>query len=547
MKKTTLLYFILLFIYMPSCNDSLDIDPHDRYSGNTVWKNISNLDLYVYSLYGALYQYAEVGSVNLSDGYSDILKYSQTYMDTEHNRICLSPSYLTPASAEYVSPWTATYINIKKLNEFIVDAGKYGENIHPDQLKIRLAEIRFLRAFLYHKLIIRHGGVVLRVSNEALDGPTEKNKKRSTKEESWEWVITELNAIANNLPETWDDNNTGRITRGAVYGLIARSALYAERWDDAISAAKKVETLAKDKQLYGLENNFEDIFTKPHNKEMILAAYYKRPELTNDFDKYFCPTGDIERYGGYASPTEELVSQYDVKVGGIWEKFDWENPLYNAAPYNNRDPRFYATVLYNGAPWKDRLIETFVGGTDGYIEYFDGNQRNRTVTGYFIRKFLENKVKDFVSEKGDQYWIEMRYSEILLILSEAYAQGKNDYGMAYNYLNMIRGRQSVGLPNLPQKNTWEEYLNDLQKEKMCEFAFEGHRYWDLRRWKKAGDVLNGTRMHGVEINKENDMYTYSIVDCDKADRYFPERYYTIPVPEFEMRNNLDCKQDPAWQ
>lgn len=535
---------LCLLLCLGSCNKSLDVTPRDKYSNEIVWKNVDNLDLYINSLYGALYMYAEIGGVSLTDGYADIIKYSQTYMDTEHNRINMRPSYLSPASTEALSPWATTYEKIKSLNEFIIDAGRYGDKIDAKQLQIRIAEVRFLRAFLYHKLIVRHGGVVLRVDNEKLDGPAEKNKKRSSVDESWTWVIQELKDIAEKLPESWDAVHTGRITKGAAYGIMARSALYAKKWNDAIFGARQVEILATAKGTYMLLDDYTQVFNLTHNKEIILASYYQRPTLTHDFDKYFSPTGDMERYGGYASPTEELVSSFDIQQAGQWQAFDWNNPLHASDPYLNREPRFYATVLYNGADWKGRQIETYVGGKDGYIEYFDGNARNRTVTGYFIRKFLDSKPKDFIQEKSDQYWIEMRYAEILCILSEAYAH-MGDYGKAYNYLNKIRNR--VGLPNKPLQSSWTAYLQDLQKEKICEFAVEGHRYWDLRRWQLAQSVLDAKRMHGVEITKEGTGFTYSVVDCDKADHYFPERYYTVPIPEFEVRNNTACEQDLLWQ
>ncbi len=544
--KTKIHIILCLICCITGCNKSLDVDPRDKYSNDAVWKNIENLDLYINSLYDALYTYSEIGGFNLTDGYTDLLKYAQTNMEPEHNRMNLRPNYLSPASAEVLSPWAKSYGQIKALNEFIISASKYGNKIDTKQLQIRLAEIRFLRAFLYHKLIVRHGGVVMRVDNEKLDGPAEKNKKRSSREESWNWVITELKTVAEMLPEAWDAANTGRITRAAAYGMMARSALYAEKWDEAILAARKVEELATGKGLYQLMNNFDDIFYSPHNKEIILAAYYKRPTLTHTFDQLFSPTGDLERYGGSASPTEELVEKFDIQINGQWQPFDWTDPLHSANPYQQRDPRFYSTILYNGAGWKGRQVETFIGGKDGYIEYFDGNARNRTVTGYFIRKYLDSSPKDFVQERSDQYWIEMRYAEILLILSEAYAK-KGDYGLAYNYLNKIRNRPSVGLPNLPIKSTWVTYLNDLQKEKVCEFAFEGQRYWDLRRWKIAQATLDGKRMHGIEITKKEDVLNYKLVDCDKANHYFPERYYTVPIPEFEIRNNTACLQDPLWQ
>src|SRR5215217_8193229 len=111
-------YLVALTICMSSCKKALDLEPRDKYSNTVVWKNINTLDLYINSLYSALYLYAEVGSVNQTDGFSDILKYSQTYMDTEHNRMNLFPNYLSPASAEVLSPWSASYERIRTLNEF---------------------------------------------------------------------------------------------------------------------------------------------------------------------------------------------------------------------------------------------------------------------------------------------------------------------------------------------------------------------------------------------------------------------------------------------
>lgn len=546
MKKTFLLLNIFL-ILNTSCSDLLEVDPRDRYSNEVVWKTINNLDLYVNSLYSeSIYLFSELRGVNLTDGYADILKYSQTYMDTHHNRMALMPDYMSAQNVDFLSAWGTVYNSIKKINEFIVDANKYSVNLNAEEVKVRIAEARFLRAFLYHKLIIRHGGVILRVNNEMLDGPEDKNKKRETTSDSWNWVITELNDIAEQLPESWPNTGTGRITKGATYGLIARSALYAEKWEQAIAAAKKVEALADEHQVYGLLNNYESVFQQAHNREIILGAYYKRPDLTNQFDRYFSPTGDIEPYGGYASPTEELVSKFDINIDGSWQTFDWNNPIHANNPYVNRDPRFYGTVLYNGATWKGRTLETFKGGRDGYLDYFFGNNQAETVTGYFVRKFLENKVKDFVQEKGDQYWVEMRYAEILTILSEAYARNSN-FSQAYRYLNKVRTR--AGMPDVSMKNNWESYLVDLQKEKMCEFAFEGHRYWDIRRWKVASSILHGKRMHGVEITKdeENGSLTYTVVDCDKADRYFPEKYLVVPIPSFEIRNNTLAEQDDIWK
>ena len=142
----------------------------------------------------------------------------------------------------------------------------------------------------------------------------------------------------------------------------------------------------------------------------------------------------------------------------------------------------------------------------------------------------------------------MRYAEIFLIKSEAYAR-KNDFTNAYIELNKLRQtRSSVQLPALPQQTNWDSYLTDLQKERICELGLEGHRYWDLRRWGIAEQTLNGSRVHGIKITKNSDdSYTYERVDADTQNRIYTSKYDVAPIPQDEIRNNTLCKQDPAWE
>lgn len=554
MKKALIYTATLFATTLGGCN-VLDVDPTDKLSETTTYSSIKNLDLYVKSFYGILYTSTtcEIRSANLSDGFSDLVKYSW-YNTTggTFNKFFYTPNYLTPENCGFMTPWSDLYRRIRQTNEYFADlSAGYADGLDPEELKIRTAETRFMRAFAYQDLALRHGGVILRVSETSVDGPEEKDKARSSKEDTWDFIINEYRKAAADLPEEWDSSNTGRVTKGSAWGMMARAALYAGHWDEALEACNEVEKLAA-KGIYQLMDEYSDVFTVVNNKELLVTVNFDSPDLQHDFDTNFAPTGDrIGFCGGVATPTDEFASSFDIQINGEWKAFDWDEVITeNIDPWTNRDPRFYATILYNGADWKGRKIELFVDGVDGFVPYTGtADDVRKSTTGYSFRKFVkEDPDEDFSFTKSDQFWIEMRYAEILLIKSEAYAR-KNDFTNAYIELNKLRQtRSSVQLPALPQQTNWDSYLTDLQKERICELGLEGHRYWDLRRWGIAEQTLNGSRVHGIKITKNSDdSYTYERVDADTQDRIYTSKYDVAPIPQDEIRNNTLCKQDPAWE
>ncbi len=182
-----------------------------------------------------------------------------------------------------------------------------------------------------------------------------------------------------------------------------------------------------------------------------------------------------------AVPTQEMVDSYYMADGS---KFDWENPEHKADPYKNREARFYASILYNGAPWKGRTIETFVGGTDGFKEFGIDNHPNTTTTGYYIRKMINEK-SDNMAQKGITAWSEVRYAEVLLNQAEAL----NEAGKSVEALVPLnKVRQRAKLPNVTETNQ-ANLRQIIREERKIELAFEGQRYWDLRRWRIALEVL----------------------------------------------------------
>mgnify|MGYP000305613201 FL=1 len=543
-KRLYLLGIGLMFTsqFLTSCHDLLEKDPTDSYSETVAWSSESSLDMYVTYLYKPLNGLSNFSSLSLTDGYTDLVKYGNGVPQTwsAHNKILLQQNTIT-SDNNPMSSW-GLYTDIFRENVFLRDAGIYGNKFSEDFLNIRIAEIRFIRAVNYARMIRIFGGVILRDETNGVDSEGQKDKARATEAESWDFVLKDLEFAARHLPKEWDSKWDGRLTKGAAYAYMCRTALFAKRWDVAITAADEIKKLNK----YDLMDNYEDVFKVAGNKEIIFSIAYKIPDMPHYFDRYFAPDGKqgIRR----AVPTSELVDSYDMADG---TPFSWSGSMAND-PYVGREPRFYASIIYNGATWKEKKIYTYVDAENGFAAYRDNMNpgEKQTVTGYFIRKYLQENNADFDDKGSDQFWIEMRYAEVLLNLAEALAE--QDYSKnqddALEALNEVRERV-----NLPKRTTEEapdkdSFMKLLRKERICELAFEGFRYWDLRRWRLAGEVIDGKQAHGTKITKKDDnTYTYEQVSCDdNINRFFPERYYLLPIPVDELQNNLLCENNAPW-
>ena len=543
-KRLYLLGIGLMFTsqFLTSCHDLLEKDPTDSYSETVAWSSESSLDMYVTYLYKPLNGLSNFSSLSLTDGYTDLVKYGNGVPQTwsAHNKILLQQNTIT-SDNNPMSSW-GLYTDIFRENVFLRDAGIYGNKFSEDFLNIRIAEIRFIRAVNYARMIRIFGGVILRDETNGVDSEGQKDKARATEAESWDFVLKDLEFAARHLPKEWDSKWDGRLTKGAAYAYMCRTALFAKRWDVAITAADEIKKLNK----YDLMDNYEDVFKVAGNKEIIFSIAYKIPDMPHYFDRYFAPDGKqgIRR----AVPTSELVDSYDMADG---TPFSWSGSMAND-PYVGREPRFYASIIYNGATWKEKKIYTYVDAENGFAAYRDNMNpgEKQTVTGYFIRKYLKENNADFDDKGSDQFWIEMRYAEVLLNLAEALAE--QDYSKnqddALEALNEVRERV-----NLPKRTTEEapdkdSFMKLLRKERICELAFEGFRYWDLRRWRLAGEVIDGKQAHGTKITKKDDnTYTYEQVSCDdNINRFFPERYYLLPIPVDELQNNPLCENNAPW-
>lgn len=568
MKKRTIIYLLTIAIFgfsLSSCiEDVLDIDNTKDLSNIAIWSTEKAADMYVTASYKTFTDVSQVASSrrNFYDSYSDLMKStSWDIYNHPYNKSLLQASSFTTGSAGALDSWSVYSERIRRANVLLNEIKDFGvPKFGEEWADIRRAEVRFSRAFSYFRLIRVYGGVIIRTDVSGVNGGVDDgvnyddiHRARASEEESWEFVINELKWAAENLPDSWPAEWKGRATKKSAYGLLSRIALFAGEWQIAVDAAEKVKELGG-----GLASDYAKVFQvdggQDNSAEILFELSYLEGTITHNFDSYNRPFGDRAAYNHnaiYAEhvPTGDLADLYEFADG---TDFNWNTyDEYYEDPYTNREPRFHATILYNGSKWEGRLIETYVGGTDGFTQFQQSSSTGgRTPTGYYLRKYLQEGYSDFISKGSYQYDAVIRYAEVLLNKAEAYAQLNYTtyYKEALDALNEVRQRVNLPAKTIFDAPNKESFMTLLRKERSVELAGEGFRYWDLRRWRLAESVINGKNAYGVKITKNaDDTFTYEKVDIDGGSkRIFPERYYYFSLPTAELANNKLCENNPYW-
>jgi hypothetical protein len=522
----------------------LETTPTDRISDKLVWKSEANVTLYINGFYPYIDRYGNFGtsqfSGSLTEGLTETLKYGSYVPGSkagDANNYVFTPETMSP-TGNLLSTWRDTYERIRRVNEFLVGLKQYSV-LDEETNKQFEGQARFFRAFLYFQLAKRHGGVILYT-----DMSLQKDKARSSAAETWDLIASDLDYAASVLPNKWPASNSGRVTKGAALALKSRAMLYAERWQDAKNAADAVLDL----NIYSLTAKYEDAY-KGGNSESILEYNYLVTGPNHTFDKDYATFGEIENQGGSGVPTQEFIESFEKKDG---TKIDWSawhvsGGTTTKPPYEDLDPRFKATVIYNGSSWMGKIMENCVDGTNGkYLGYRDDTYtKGRTVTGYYLKKYRDESHTDLITYLSTQTWVELRLAEVYLNRAEAnYRLGNS--GAALADINAVRTRTGVALPAL-SGITGDAVFSAIRQERKIELAFEGHLYWDMRRWKLAHKEYNGYRVHGMKISKNAAGYLYEYVDCDLQNRKFLEKTYIFPVPYSELANNSAIEQYDEWK
>lgn len=453
------------------------------------------------------------------------------------------------------------YAGIRKTNLFLnlIDGATVkplNSSIDRDStIKRMKGEAYFLRAFYHFELFKRYGPVVL--VTEVLEREDNLDLPRNTLEESIARIVADCDAAIAGLP-TWNPDHlgeVGRATKVAAMALKSRLLLYAAsplynpdgdptKWQAATSAAREVIEMEK----ASLHPRYEDIFNysvAAYNSEVIFAT---KADNTNAIEINQAPIS-YDGARGRTNPTQDMVDAFETTEGRMIDDplagYDEDNP------YQNRDPRFAKSILYNGATFKNAPVATYVGGKDGL-----GANINATKTGYYLRKFLSenaswNSVSDAMVRRP---WVLIRYAEVLLNYAEALNEAEGPVDDVYTYINQIRQRPGVDMPPLqsadPQgpgyvARTKEALRQRIQHERRIELCFEEHRFFDVRRWKLGEDVF-GKPVSGVRIRIDAQDGTPSYERFVAQNRVFDQKAYFFPFPQSQVDLQSSLTQNPGW-
>lgn len=459
--------------------------------------------------------------------------------------------------------WASKYRGIRMANLFLENSTDYQTIILRDtansvgaaNYQLWKADIEYLRneamvikAYCYFELIKRYGGVPL--ITEAVSVSDDVNLPRSSYDEVVVYILQQLNSAIPNLQENWSSyqaTSFGRISKGMAMALKSRVLLYwasplnnpnnnLDRWKQAAQAAHDVITYGK----YSLESNYGSLFVgdKAHKSNESIFAYATGSNNTPEKTNYPISTNS----GSTGNcPSGNLVDDYEYKTG---EPFSWTTLAPGADPYANRDPRLTYSVVVNNSTWTNRTIECWVGGKDG-----EGTRQTST-TGYYLKKFLTDKLDLSTNKTAVHSWILFRYGEILLnyaeAMNEAYGPDTDFFGDGYTArwaINQIRTRATM--PAVVAANT-QEMRAKIKHERRIELAFEEHRQWDVRRWGiNDAKAALGATIKGIRITKTESGFTY--VPVTVGNRVFNDYNILYPIPQSEiLLSNGVLTQNPQY-
>lgn len=545
-----IIMFGLVLITAGSCknDDSLTVTPKGKLTDEITFSTETTADLFVNDIYNSLTD--EKNDYNHTDSYADNswTKQTHTGANTVRNG-SISPANVPNGPNGNLWNWDNTYSYIRKCNVFFQQTSLYKANFSAAWLKQRTAEVTFFRAYFYSLLFTNYGGVPLITTPLDNTDGTDIFNARATIAQTLSFIEADCDAAAANLPATID--KTGRVTQGAALTLKGWVELFAASplanttndvtlWAKAAATNKQVMDL----KVYSLFNDYAAQFLAPNNfnSETIFAKQYAPPSKGSRAEGQEGPVvvkGTVQCWGNY-QPVQSLVDDYAMANGlPITDPLSGYNPKNQ---YIGREPRFYQSIIYDGAAWQGDIITTRVGGN---------NQRagggDITTSGYYGRKLLDESIQgqtSLATSPSSSNWIIFRYGEVLLNYAEAQNEAVGPDATVYAALALVR--QRAGLPNFPAGLSQSAMRANIRRERRIELSFEEKRWYDIRRW------LITTGPTGVLTNPE---YGIKIVYTAGVPAYTPVNIYNnifkdyqnwMPIPQSDLAKNPKLVQNPGY-
>ncbi|MBK1439351.1 RagB/SusD family nutrient uptake outer membrane protein [Parapedobacter sp. ISTM3] len=568
--------------------------PDDRITIEEVFNRRLESEQYLANIYARIREENNQWSENPWMGVAD--EADMTWARSGYNTYFINLGAWDPNSG-YFQFWEHYYRGIRSATYFMQHIGGNAEILKLPNGQALIdqywAEARFLRAYFYFCLLRQYGPVIL-LGDEVIPPDTPFDNlliPRNTFDECVSYIASELDAAGQALPLAQTNaREEGRATRSMAMAVKARLLLYAasplyngntdyasftneggtplisqsydeNKWKLAADAAKAIIDL-NHFDLYKVtdsEGNIEPIASysgvvlEPWNREQIFV----RPAWNDgDWERHASP-----RFGGGWSGIGATQKQVDAYFMANGKAIDEEGSGYvetgfstadtrytTAGTYNmyvNREPRFYASIVYNGSYWIHRDEGDIRVGMHRYGNTGMEGTWDFSRTGYLIRKNIHPNSNPRLNRFVRRPYVMFRLGEVYLNYAEAlneYDPGNPDI---LRYINLIRER--AGIPKLEGEYTQEEMRQRIQQERQVELAFENHRYFDTRRWKIAMET-DGGPFEGMNVEApvsdfdDPEFYRRTVFET----RVFQERHYLWPIPQSEIDRNRALIQNPGW-
>ena len=581
-NKILILFFVATILFGYSCDDVLDRTPLDKISDSNVWESKSLLEGYVIDLYARFPSMA----------YKDEFLFTDEGTGSSGNSNALTTGTMSkgniPADLEY---WDYEYI--RDCNIFLE---KIAETPIPDATKKQFeGEVRVLRAGAYLEMAKRYGGVPLVTTVIDPYAPIANDLKVRKKEvEIYDFIDTELTTAIQLLSQTIAKKPTARVNKWSALALKARNDLWAasiakfgtvqingivgvpsERANEFYKKASDAATEIINSGGYSLYKgktdkavNYQYIFLDEGNSEILFAKEYNGIEVKHDWDFWKAPARFASGQGSRCNPLLDFILRYENTDGSAedYTKYFNENNLYinGLEIFKNKDPRLFATVLFQGSFFVNDYITTYEGidtakvpnpakivnnpnlsyegfkqvGVDSRLVIGDDKTTN---SGFLVRKWCDESRLPIPASTSQVDWPIIRMAEVYLTKAEADFQLGN-IAAAVTALNATR--QRAGISAVDDKTI---SMQKIQTEWMAEFAFENKRFWDLRRWRIADQVLNN-QFKGLRIiwHKKSNKYYFLPLNAEPFNRVFRQEHYYNPISNARINNNPMLIQNPLY-
>lgn len=561
MRKTNIYVAALCAVMgLGSCSDYLEKNPLSGPSDQSFLATQTEMEMALAGCYERLWLDWETATFFLMlDEASDI--------GYERNTSALQVMAQGAADAKNdlaLNYWKSFYQGISRCN-YLLENMSRGEAATPAAEYARIkAEARFLRALYYSYLIELYGDVPLVTESLTLET---SQQPRTPKSEVVDFILKEYTEAANDLPS---ENNptSGHATKGAALALKARTALYNERWQEAISASQAV--MAMEGTEYTIESDYSKLFRYEGqtSKEVIFSVQYLLGTKTHALYRLFGSRNGLGHTN--KKPAYQLTDAWECIDG---KQID-ESPLFDPKhPYENRDPRLGYTLAVSGSEFLGYQFETHGDSlqcwnymTNQRVDNLEATHAYATFTGVCWRKYANIEDKDAIND-CQMNTILIRYPEVLLTYAEAKVKAGEVDASVLAAINKVRQRPSVNMPPITTTDP-NELFYAIARERKYEFAGEGLRLFDIRRWKIAEVVMNqpllgrmkksypdkaprvdewGTAFYDdipIAANGESADFKMRLVDIRKFDK---NRDYVWPIPYIERQTNPSLTQNPNYE